>query len=137
MVRGVYKESDVRLFQDMKVYGVAFNGDFDDWFFFSEATLNHRRFTDEPQYTVNAPAYLGGVGYRVGKWTPFIRVGMYKENSTDPAYNLYAWLTYAAVLRYDLTSNSAVKAQFSYNDDMSTDFTGDAGIMRGSYDVVF
>lgn len=133
----LYKESDVRLFQNMRVYGVAFNGDFDDWFFFSEATLNHRRFTDEPQYTVNAPAYLGGVGYRVGKWTPFVSVGMYKENSTDPAYSLYAWITYSAVLRYDLTSNSAVKAQFSYNDDMSTDFTGDANIMRVSYDVVF
>jgi len=63
----LYKGSDVRLFQDLKVYGVAFNGDFGDWFFFSEATLNHRRFTAEPQYTMNTPAYLGGVGYRVGK----------------------------------------------------------------------
>lgn len=133
----LYKESYVRAYQDMKVYGAAFNGDFDDWFFFTEATLNHRRFTDDPQYTVNAPAYLGGVGYRVGKWTPFVSISAYTENSTDPEYMDYEWITYAAVLRYDLTSSSAVKAQFNFNDDWSSDFTGDASVIRIAYDVVF
>ncbi len=135
---------------DMKVYGLAFNGDFDNWFFLSELTRNDRTYTGgtvsgaPPSFTVQAPAFLVGAGYRVGKWTPFFSVSRYLESTTPQAravalYSEQGWIAYNAVLRYDPTSSSSIKAQLTRNLDLSpkNDFSGDATVLRISYDWVF
>lgn len=132
------RESKIRYLQDMKVYGLAFNGDFGDWFFLTELTRNDRSYPD-PAYTVKAPAFLFGVGWRIGKWTPFISRSQYMERTPFEAYSRQGWDGYAAVLRYDVNSSSSVKAQLNYNRDRAPldDFSENATVFRVSYDLVF
>jgi len=143
-LRLVYLEADVEFDyqpgidrQDMKSYGMAFNGDFGDWFFLSEAGVNNRDYIDAG-YTIKAPAYSLGVGYRWGgAWTAFVNYAQYREISDDEAYAYFRYNSHSIVLRYDLTSSSDIKVQFDLHDDDSTDFTGSSQLLRISYDAVF
>ena len=147
-VRAVYVQADIR-FNDrmwqtkdhsqMQAYGLAFNGDFGDWFFVSEIGQNNRKDTDWPDYSrIKAPAYSVGVGYRFAdRWTALVNTSGFRERSNDPAYEYFRYRSNTVGLRYDLTSKSDIKVQFDKHDDKSDNFTGDSDLLRVSYDMVF
>jgi hypothetical protein len=145
-LRAVYMRADTRTTNadnaidgpaPLTAYGLAVNLDFDNWFVLSEVTQLKRDYT-ESSYSVTAPAYTVGVGMRFGKWTPFINVAKYTEESSD--LSQYAPVTYqrtSLTLRYDLNSSSAIKTQIDLNKDVSNNFGGDTTVFRVSYDSVF
>jgi hypothetical protein len=118
----------------MEAYGVAFNADFDHWFVLSEIGTNNRDDPDGIKPTVKSPAYSIGAGYRVGKWTPFLNFGQYKDNYADGPATF--WRRTSLTVRYDLTSSSAVKAQFDHYWEKLF-YVGNANVFRISYDMVF
>ena len=134
-----YKDIGWKDTSDMNAYSLAFNGDFDDWFFVSEIGQNNRKDADFPSHQrVMGPAYSVGAGYRfMDKWTAMLNTAQYRERSNDPYYEYSRWQTNTVVLRYDLTPKSDIKVQFDKQDDKSYGFTGDGDLLRVSYDVVF
>jgi predicted porin len=145
-VRGVYLQADVRskIFDfgiddvaKLKAYGIAVNLDFDDWFVLSELTQLKRNFT-QSAYTVTAPALTIGAGMRMGAWTPFVNYAQYIEASSDEAkYIPQKFKRTSITVRYDLDSNSALKAQIDRHKDTSNNFGGNSTVLRFSYDRVF
>lgn len=124
--------------QKMQAYGVAFNGDFESWFFRSEYGMNIRDYVGEG-YTVKAPAYNIGVGLRFRtNWTAFLSTARYHESyeNTDE-YEYFRYGTTGITLRYDLTASSDIKFQYDDHQDDSLNFSGDATLVRISYDFVF
>jgi len=122
----------------VKTYGIAINADFDDWFFLSEFTEDDRTYSTN--YTVKAPAYSVGAGYRYGQWTPFLNWGWYRESTDDlvqypnPARYSRASLT----LRYDWNPTTDIKLQYDiYHEAAITDLTGNSRIFRISFDKTF
>lgn len=134
-----YKDIGWKDTSDMNAYSLAFNGDFDDWFFVSEVGQNNRKDADFPRHQrVMGPAYSVGVGYRfMDKWTAMVNTAQYRERSNDAYYEYFRWQTNTVVVRYDLTPKSDIKVQFDKQDDKSYGFTGDGDLLRVSYDVVF
>ena len=129
---GAYSEAD------LKAYGAAVNLDFDTWFVLSEVTSLTRNFTTAPQYSYTAPAYTIGAGYRFGQWTPFINYASYKESSSNLAVYVPTTFTRSSLtLRYDIDSNSDVKAQVDRNKDVTNTWGGNVDVIRVSYDRVF
>ncbi|MFZ4623761.1 MAG: hypothetical protein ACOYNF_05940, partial [Rhodoferax sp.] len=121
----------------LSAYGIAVNLDFDDWFVLSELTKLTREFTTSP-YSYTAPAFTLGAGVRIGKWTPFVNVAQYTEESSD--LSLYVPQSYrrtSVTLRYDLDARSAVKAQIDKHSDTTSNYGGDTTVFRVSYDRVF
>lgn len=143
-LRFVYMENDVDIRvretgdvgdQRMQAYGVAFNADFDDWFVLSEIGQNVRKSANGILSNYKAPAYSITAGYRLGNWTPFASLGAYWERTDE--YLPVRWRTYAAGLRYDINPGNALKLQYQYNQDENSSYTGNASILRLSYDTVF
>lgn len=132
-----YVVSDYRTRQKMQAYGVAFNADFENWFVLSEAGQNNRRSPDDSTGEYKAPAFSVGAGYRHGKWTPFLSVGQYRERDPGNGYVPVRWRTAAMTLRYDFNPRNAAKLQWNYNQDVTENFTGNASILRASYDMTF
>lgn len=121
----------------LKAYGIAVNLDLDKWFVLSEYTKLSRDYT-QTNYTVTAPAFTIGAGIHLGKWTPFINYARYSESTTDSnQYSPQSFKRPSATLRYDLDSNSSVKIQFDKNTDSSHNVSGNATILRISYDRLF
>lgn len=123
--------------QKMQAYGAAFNVDFDDWFVLSEVGQNIRKKATGVSPNYKAPAYSVTAGYRIGNWTPFASIGNYTERSNDLGYVPVRWRTTAAGVRYDVNPSNAVKLQYQYNKDVNASWTGNASILRLSYDMVF
>lgn len=124
--------------QSMEAYGIAFNADFDDWFVLSEIGTNNRDFLDGSGLAVKSPAFSVGAGYRLGKWTPFLNFGQYKDNYNDAADPALFWRRTSLTVRYDLTSSSSVKAQIDHYWEKQTPlYVGNANVFRISYDMVF
>ncbi|MFZ6753054.1 hypothetical protein ACO0KY_06715 [Undibacterium sp. Dicai25W] len=145
-VRGVYVQADVHVVNalnaldssaKLEAYGVAANLDLDDWFILSELTQLKRTFTNAG-YTVTAPAYTIGAGYRYGSWTPFINYASYKEKSSDlTQYQPQSYKRTSATLRYDIDAKSAVKVQLDKNQDVTNNYGGNVNVFRISYDRLF
>jgi hypothetical protein len=124
---------------DMSAYGLAFNGDFDSWFFLTEMGRNVRNDADDPYYgRIAAPSYSVGAGYRfAGRWTVFANTAQYREISNESDYEYFRFRSDTLALRYDLTPKSDIKLQFDKHDDDSFNYTGSADLLRISYDMVF
>ncbi|MBC3930565.1 porin family protein [Undibacterium curvum] len=145
-VRAVYVQSDVKVVNSsialdsaakLKAYGIAVNLDMDQWFFLSELTQLSRNF-DDAGYTVTAPSYTLGAGYRMGAWTPFLNYASYKEKTSDLSkYQPQAYKRLSFTLRYDIDAKSAVKLQLDKNQDTTNNFGGNVNVFRISYDRLF
>ncbi len=121
----------------LKAYGLAANLDFDSWFILSEFTQLKRDY-NLAQYTLTAPAATIGAGLRLGKWTPFLNYATYTEKSTNLAvYSPVTFKRTSLTLRYDIDSNSDVKAQWDRNLDTTANNGGNVSVIRVSYDRVF
>jgi hypothetical protein len=144
--RAVYMQADVRTFNPenaldntahLKAAGIAVNLDFEPWFFLTELTQLTRSFVED-QYEVKAPAFTIGVGKHIGNWTPFINYARYTEKTTDlDKYAPQSFQRASITLRYDLGSNSAIKAQVDRNVDTTNNYGGNNKLFRISYDRVF
>ncbi len=147
-VRAVAMRADVRTINPtelldepavLSAHGLAVNLDFDKWFVLSEFTELTRDIADQDNpYKVTAPAWTVGAGLRMGKWTPFINVAQFTEETTDTSlYDPTSYKRTSFTLRYDISSTSAVKAQIDRHDDITNNFSGDVTVFRLSYDRVF
>lgn len=133
-----------------KIYGLTFNVDYHNFLVRSEAVfIDHNR---EMGYKDHA--YILGVGYRFGKWTPMVTISDYHSQAiasggADPD-GQEATRTTSLVVRYDLTTSSALKVQFDSQKDRSgPNYTldgsgtvagnryGNARLLTVSYDMVF
>jgi len=145
-MRAVYLEAntsiistanDLNQYAPMKTYGLATNLDFDTWFVLSEITQQKRDYS-ELGYSTTSPASTIGVGYRWGKWTPFINYGIFTSSSSNPA--LVPASDYkrdSLTLRYDVDSSSDIKMQLDRNYDSTNNQFGNTSVIRLSYDRVF
>lgn len=116
-----------------KIYGVSINVDIEAWLMRSEYSVFDR---GEFQYTSNA--WMVGVGYRAGKWTPMLTASRYAEKTDFPdAYTPVNWTTQSLSLRYDVASTSAIKVQWDWLRDGHNTYAGDAYLISASYDFVF
>ncbi len=124
---------------NLKAYGMAVNLDFDSWFLLSEVTQLERDYTTAPIYSYTAPASTIGVGWRLGKWTPFVNYALYTQHNTPnlPAYAAADYKRLSGTLRYDIDSNSDVKLQLDRNFDTTQNWGGSVNVFRISYDRVF
>lgn len=131
-----------------RIYGLAFNVDHNNFLVRSEAIyIDHNQglgYKDR--------AYLLGVGYRFGKWTPMITFSDYHSqaiSSVSESDAQEATRMTSLTLRYDLTTSSDVKIQFDNQKDRSgPNYTLDAGnvltnrygnsrLLTVAYDMVF
>lgn len=117
-----------------RFYGIALNGDWDDWIFRSELAS-----ADRSDYSYKSNFHLMTLGYRMGSLITTVGVSAYGESTPFPdAYHTTAFKTNTLALRYELTGKSAVKLQFDkLKDKGASRFTGDARIVSVSYDFVF
>lgn len=124
---------------DQQVMGLAINGDFEAWFFHLEKSENQRE-SKEDDILVKGEASMVSIGYRLGKWTPFISWSKYWEKSDSPNYQgeKERFITKSFTLRYDVNSQNALKVQIeSFDDESEYDFVGDTNVLSVSYDFVF
>jgi hypothetical protein len=86
-------------------------------------------------------AQLVSLGYRAGKFTPFVSFTNYQQRLNNPAAIAEAHSSLSAVLRYDLNSTSALKIQYDrWTDRTNPGFGsmhGQARVLTVSYDKVF
>lgn len=125
--------------------------DYENWVLRAELSK-----IDRPDYNV-APEHdysiLFGAGYRFGKWLPMLTYAEFHGNYDDPTVADERTKTVSLVVRYDLTSSSALKVQYEAFKDNSgagvTCFQDPAACLAGSqrygnakmisiaYDLVF
>lgn len=124
-----------------RIYGLALNADYQDWLVRTEYIyINH------PDEYWRDYAYIAGIGYRYGDWQPMVTTSKYwgsaimSHPAADPA-GLEGHQTVAFTLRYDLSTSSALKAQYDFQRDQSganwTTNYGDARLLTLTYDQVF
>lgn len=125
-------------FSDRKrqvIHGLSVGADSGNWFARGEFLYINRTQDYGKDY-----ANLVAVGYRHGPWQPLLSRSDYRQQLDSPGVPERHG-TWSAVLRYDLTEDSAVKVQA----DVWTDKTdpgfgslhGDARLFTISYDRVF
>lgn len=131
-----------------RIYGLAVNIDHDRLLVRSEAIfIDHNKVIGYKDH-----AYLLGVGYRLGKWTPMVTVSDYHAQAIASVSNsdsMEATRVTSLTLRYDLTVSSALKAQFDSQRDRSgprytldggpvmTNRYGNSRLLTVAYDMVF
>jgi hypothetical protein len=130
-------------FQKMLAYGVTLNYDADSWFVLSEWDKQIRN-NYVGGYTEKSPVWTLGGGMRFGAWTPFVNYAHYGDHYTysNPAafpQTVYPNGGWSATLRYDIGSTSAVKLQYDsyWDQSIGANFSGDAKVLRMSFDHVF
>ncbi|KKO45844.1 hypothetical protein WG68_09075 [Arsukibacterium ikkense] len=123
---------------DQTVIGLSLNADFNNWFVLSEMNLNKREDKADG-LIIRSPASMLGVGYRTGKWTPFISWSRFWDKSNDlDAYEPERFSDTSFTLRYDINNTSSVKAQINRLKDSSLyDFVGNTTVLAIAYDFVF
>jgi hypothetical protein len=129
----------VSQYAPMTTYGLATNLDFDTWFVLSEITQQVRDYNADG-YKATSPASTIGIGYRWGKWTPFINYGIFTQHASGPNASLFFPEDYkrdSVTLRYDVDSSSDVKLQLDRNYDSTNNQFGNTSVVRLSYDRVF
>jgi hypothetical protein len=146
-VRGVYLQSNTQnrivslreSYSDpkkQKIYGLSLNADFGKPFIAADFLVIDRR----DDYGGDR-AQLYSAGYRYNKFTPFISFANYQQLINTPALVAEGHRTISAVLRYDVTTTSALKAQFDFWKDRSapgfTSQHGNSKLLSISYDRVF
>ncbi|MBV8467443.1 MAG: hypothetical protein JO218_15995 [Burkholderiales bacterium] len=130
-------------FQKMLAYGVTLNYDADSWFVLSEWDKQIRN-NYVGGYTEKSPVWTLGGGMRFGPWTPFVNYSHYGDHYTYANLSNYPQTVYpnggwSATLRYDIGSTSAVKVQYDsyWDQSLGSVFSGDAKVLRVSFDHVF
>lgn len=118
-----------------RIHGVSLTYDQDRWLARAELLWIDRTADYGRDY-----AQLYALGYRIGRFTPLISYSNYSQRNHDPGI-AEAHDTTSAVLRYDLTSTSAIKIQFDLWRDRSAagfaSMRGDSRLLSISYDRVF
>jgi len=134
-----------------QIYSLSFVGDYHHWLLHNEYLYMNREQAGEEDYSV-----LLGVGYRIDPYLPMLTYNYYKQcltpsksdpNVVDPAtldpLSRERWATLSGSLRYELTPNSAIKAQVDRWMDKSGPLFnggvsyGNAWLFSLSYDLVF
>lgn len=115
-------------------YGVALNGDFDDWIVRSEFDI-----ADRSKFAYKSRFFLVNVGYRVGSFIPTLGMSSYSESTPFPdAYATIKNRTYTGTLRYDINGRSDLKIQFDRVVERSeTPFMGSSKAIAIAYDIVY
>jgi Gram-negative porin len=138
-VRAMYMQSDTQNqlvgtgtgYSDatkQKIFGVSLNADFGGPFASAEFLYINR----DADYGGDR-AQLYAVGYRLNKFTPLLSFANYQQRLNDKTAVPEAHRSVSAVLRYDLNSTTAIKAQY----DMWTDKAGPGfGSMHGNSKVL-
>jgi hypothetical protein len=122
---------------DQQTIGLAFNGEFDDWFFLTELVQNLSEDKNS-DFELRAPAFSLGIGtYFAEDWTLFTSYNQYAEHANQSYDFPYRFSTMSFVVRYHLSDSSSIKIQFDAQNDFGFEFAGDAGLMRVAYDLVF
>ena len=118
-----------------RIHGVSLTYDQDRWLARAELLWIDRSADYGRDY-----AQLYALGYRIGRFTPLVSYSNYRQKNNDPDI-AESHRTASAVLRYDLTTTSAVKAQFDiWRDRSASGFSsmhGDSRLITISYDRVF
>lgn len=125
-----------------RIYGLSISADYENWVGRAEFLAIDRKETYGGDH-----AQLLGVGYRLGKFLPMLTYANYRQtidrnNSDGAAPNSFeAHDTWAASVRYDLTTSSALKVQFDHWRDKSgaayAPPYGSTNLLSMSYDLVF
>lgn len=120
------------------VAGLSLNGDFGDWFVLSEFNMN-KRVSRAEDYVIHAPATMLAMGYRFGKWTPFVSWSRFWDKSNNlEAYEPERFIDRSVTLRYELSSSSVLKFQLNkYTDHSLYNFVGNTTVAAVSYDFIF
>jgi hypothetical protein len=138
-VRGMYMQSDTQNelvgsgtgFSNpskQRILGLSLNADFGGPFVSAEF-LHINRDADY----VGDRAQLYAAGYRINKFTPLLSYSNYQQRLNDKTAVPEGHRSVSAVLRYDLNSSTAIKAQY----DMWTDKSGPGfGSMYGNSKVL-
>ena len=117
------------------IYGVTANIDYNNWLVRSEYSI-----FDRSSYAYKSKAYMFGVGYRFGNWTPMFTTTEYRErNEFDPDATQND-RGRSLTLRYEIDRSSAVKVQLDQFFDRSgpnLDYVGNSKAISVSYDMVF
>ena len=117
------------------IYGATANIDYNNWLVRSEYSV-----FDRSSYSYKSKAYMFGVGYRFGNWTPMATVTQYREsNEFDPDATQYD-RGHSLTLRYEIDRSSALKIQYDRFFDRSgsnLDYVGNSKTLTVSYDIVF
>ena len=143
---GINPNADFSAKTRQKIYGFSVSADYESWVVRAEFLSINRR----EDYGGDR-AQLLGVGYRVGKFLPMVTYANYKQirkpdspnvvNGTYPIDGAEGHDTLSLSLRYDLTTSSAVKAQFDHwRDKSGLGFTppyGSSNLLTVGYDLVF
>lgn len=129
-----------------QIYGLTVNADYQNWLLRTEfIQINH------PGLGFQDHAQLVGVGYHYDKWQPMATWSRYKGTMisdgllpTAAPFPANMQQTISLTLRYDLTTSSALKAQYdSQTDHSSSDFSalnynyGNSRLLTFTYDTVF
>jgi predicted porin len=121
--------------ENQTIYGFAVNVDYENWLVRSEYSV-----FDRSSYSYKSKAYMLGIGYLLGKFTPMVTISEYKErnefNPTGAQHDRGSSLT----LRYDINKTSAFKVQLDAFKDLSgasASFVGDSRLISVSYDIIF
>jgi len=117
------------------IHGLSLGAEVDNWFARGEFLYIDRRDDYGKDY-----ANLLAIGYRHGPWQPLLSRAIYRQRlNNDSVPERHG--TWSAVLRYDLTDDSAIKAQLDLWKDRTApgygSMHGDARQFTVSYDRVF
>lgn len=120
-----------------RIYGLGFRADYGNWIAHSEFLYIDRKADYGQDYS-----QLAGVGYRLGRFLPFVSYNNYRQRTRpELAQPAEGHATWSVVLRYDLTNSSDVKLQLDHWQDKTKpgfgSFHGDAHLITVSYDMVF
>lgn len=126
-----------------KIYGISFNADYQQWVARSEFLYINRKESYGGDHS-----QLYGLGYHLGKWLPMVTYTNYHQSVLADQTQAEAHDTTSLLLRYSLTSFSALKLQYDrwqnhaqpqfFNATPNTaNPAGTANLLSASYDVVF
>jgi hypothetical protein len=131
------------------IYGVSLNAEFEHWVARSELMYINRKASYGEDFS-----QVLALGYRMGKLLPMVTYNNYRQaQRLDVAANLNpnqseAHSNTSLLLRYDLTTSSAIKLQYDHwkNKAQTQFFTampntavpmGSVNLLSASYDSVF
>ncbi len=126
--------------EELSAYSLAANMDFNQWFVLSEVATNARveKSGSEAGVTYTSPAISFGIGHRSGPWTGFLNVARYQLESSDASlYSSFEFNRASLTVKYEVSPNSAIKAQIDHYREPGDSYAGNANVVRISYDRVF
>ncbi|OYU28966.1 MAG: hypothetical protein CFE41_02980 [Burkholderiales bacterium PBB2] len=121
--------------QSQLIYGVAANIDWEDWLLRSEYSI-----FDRSDFSYKANGVAVAVGRRIGKFTPMLTFGRYRETNRWAPDTVQRDDTLSLSLRYELGRATSLKLQWDRFKDKSgpaLDFVGHSKLLSLSLDTVF